>query len=48
MKPLRWDDYVLDEELELEEELPYSVETEVNCPMVNMMAVLKDDDEWLS
>ena len=47
MKPLQWDDYTSDEELELEEELPHSVETEVNCPMVNMMAALKDNDEWL-
>ena len=47
MKPSQWDDYASDEELELEEELPHSVETEVNCPMVNMIAALKDNDEWL-
>ena len=47
MKPSWWDDYVSDKELELEGELPHSVETEVNHPMVNMMAALKDDDEWL-
>ena len=47
MKPSRWDDYASEEELELGEELPRSVETEVNHPMVNMMATLKDDDEWL-
>ena len=47
IKPSQWDDYASEEELELGEELSHSVETEVNHPMVNMMATLKDDDEWL-
>ena len=47
MKPSRLDDFVSDGELELEDDLPYGGEIEVNNPMVNMMVDLGDNDEWL-
>ena len=47
MKPSRLDDFALDGELELEDDLPCGGASEANDPMVNMMADLGDDDEWL-
>jgi hypothetical protein len=47
MKPSWLDDFALDRELEMEDELPYGGEIEVNDPTVNMMADLGDDGKWL-
>ena len=51
MKALQLDDCALDEELEMEDELPYGGANEVNSRMVNMLVDLEEhdawDDEWL-
>ena len=47
MKPSRLDDFASDGELELEDELPYGGTIKENDPMVNIMADLGDNGEWL-
>ena len=47
MKQLQFDDGASDRELELEDDLPYEGAIEVNQPMMEMIAKLDDDDEWL-
>ena len=51
MKPSRWHGYGSEDEVNLEDELPYGAAIEVNSAMVNLMWELSDEDprdgEWL-
>jgi hypothetical protein len=47
MKPLQLDDFASDGELEIEDKLPYGGIIKESDRMVNMMADLGNDSEWL-
>ena len=47
MKPSQFDDGASDGELKLEDNLPYGGAIEVNRPMMEMIAKLDDNNEWL-